>query len=195
MDNSDYRRFQNLLYLANSTLPIHFDNIKPRGRTSPDIYLLERGNMLVEVCAYVLMPNHFHILVKEKAKGGISHFMQKLSTAYTMYFNERNRRNGVLFQGKYKAIHVDSDQYLKYLISYIHLNPVKLLEPTWKETGIKDRSQAKAYLATFPYSSYPDFLAEQRPENAILSIEGLPAYFNTAKDFEAEITDWLSYRD
>ncbi|MBY0472749.1 transposase [Patescibacteria group bacterium] len=193
MDNTDYRRFQSLLYLANSILPIHFDHIKPRGRTSPDIYLLQRKNLLVEVCAYTMMPNHFHILVKEKVEGGISHFIQKLSTAYTMYFNKKNGRNGVLFQGKYKIVHVDNDQYLKYLVSYIHLNPIKLIEPTWKETGIKDRAKAKEYLATFPYSSYPDFLGEQRPEKAIISTQSLPIYFNTTKDFEAEVTDWLSY--
>ncbi len=63
------------------------------------------------------MPNHFHLLVREQADGNISHFMQKLMTAYTMYFNTRHERSGALFQGKFKSTHAGEDRYLKYLIS------------------------------------------------------------------------------
>lgn len=191
----DYERFQRLLYLANSPSPIHIEHEVRRGSTSPDWYTLERSDTLVDICAYVLMPNHFHILVKEKTVGGSSRFIQKLSTAYTMYFNTKNQRTGVLFQGKFKATHVEHDRYLKYLVSYIHLNPIKLIEPAWKECGIADRKAAKIYLDSFIYSSYQDFLNKKRPQNSILSKNALPEYFTLSRNFEREILDWLSYRN
>ena len=91
------------------------------------------------------MPNHFHILVKEKIENGISKFMGKLTTGYSMYFNKRYDRTGSLFQGVFKSVHADSDEYLKYLFAYIHLNPIKLINPEWKENGIKDKNRANAF--------------------------------------------------
>jgi len=140
------------------------------------------------------MPNHFHLLVHEKEDRSVSTFMQKLMTAYTMYFNRQNDRSGVLFQGKYKATHADEDRYLKYLISYIHLNPIKLLEPRWKEIGIQDRKSAERYLQRYPHSSYSDYLGVPRIESKILNKETLPDYFDTARDFKAEIADWFEYQ-
>ncbi|OGC93920.1 hypothetical protein A2389_02380 [Candidatus Adlerbacteria bacterium RIFOXYB1_FULL_48_10] len=195
MQQTDYERFQALLYIANSNLAIRFEDIKRQGSTLLDFYTLERERTFVDIYAYVLMPNHFHILIKQKHQNGISQFMHKLSTAYTMYFNIRNERTGALFQGRYKAKHVDEDRYLKYLISYIHLNPIKLIEPSWKETRIQDKSAAKDYLNTYTYSSYLDFIGQIRPENAILPHEYSPSYFAELRSFEYEVIDWLSYRD
>jgi putative transposase len=195
LNETDRTRFQALLYLINSDRRIHIDHEFPRGLASRSWYELEQGDTLVDICAYVLMPNHFHILAKEKTAGGISRFMQKLLTAYTMYFNTKYERTGSLFQGTFKATHATEDEYLKYLVSYIHLNPIKLIEPTWKETGIADKSAAKKYLDLFEYSSYPDFLGKKRSENIILSKEALPAYFASTRDFEREIMDWLSFRE
>ena len=79
-----------------------------------------------------------------------------------MYFNLINKRSGALFQGKYKASHVDNDRYLKYLISYIHLNPISLVEPEWTKNGIQDFARAEHYLDEFAFSSY--FLFSSRPE-------------------------------
>ncbi len=120
--------------------------------------------------------------------------MQKLGNAYTGYFNKLNERSGALFQGKYKASHASSDEYLKYLISYIHLNPVKLIDPVWKENGIARRAEAKRYIETYPYSSYPEYVGIVRPENAIIDIECLPEYFENSTDFEETVTDWLTYK-
>jgi putative transposase len=195
LDDFDHERFQALLYIANSTLPVHLDHEYRRGSTSPDWYELERGDTLVEICSYVLMPNHFHILAKEKIAGGISRFMQKLLTAYTMYFNTKYERTGSLFQGKFKVTHADHDDYLKYLVSYIHLNPIKRIEPTWKETGIANKNAAERYLSLFIYSSYQDFLGIKRAQNNILAGDALPKYFTSVRDFNREVMDWLSYRD
>ncbi len=191
LDTNDYDRFLSLLYLANSRLAV---DIKLQGSTLYEALAVDRGPTLVDICSYVLMPNHFHLLVKEKIDSdgkGIALFMQKLSTGYTMYFNTRNERSGSLFQGRYKASHANTDRYLKYLISYIHLNPVKLIEPNWKETGIEDRVRAEKYLEGYPHSSYRDFLAHVRPEGIILSQNILPEYFETPNDFKSSVTEWL----
>jgi putative transposase len=188
---SDRERFLSLLYFANQNGPVV---MKLQGRTLSETTEQKPGAPLVDIAAYCLMPNHFHLLVREIADDGISKFMQKLTTGYTMYFNKRHERSGVLFQGKFKATHVADDRYLRYLISYIHLNPVKLIEPKWKETGIIDKAGAKKYLDAYPYSSYPDYSDTKRPERMILSQDALPEYFSSGADFKTFVTEWLTHK-
>ncbi len=76
----------------------------------------------VELLAYCLMPNHFHLLLHQNTNDGIAEFMRTLSTSYTMYFNRRYERVGALFQGRYKARRVDTDAYRQHISRYIHLN-------------------------------------------------------------------------
>jgi len=77
---------------------------------------------LVSIIAYCLLPNHFHLVLKQESKDGISKFMQKLGTSYTMYFNTKYKRSGSLFQGKFKANLIDGDFGLPILSVYINLN-------------------------------------------------------------------------
>jgi putative transposase len=193
---TDYNRFVAQLYLCNSSTPVRIDNLtKQQGSTLLETLLeVDRGEPLVDIASYCLMSNHFHILVREKEEGGISRFMQKLLTGYTMYFNKRHERTGTLFQGKFKASHVTEDRYLKYLISYIHLNPVKIIDANWKENGIHNRKQAEFFLTKYPYSSYQDYLGYSRVENIIINPVVLPEYFESAGDFEASVTEWLNFK-
>ena len=190
MRKGDYDRFLALLYLANQSEPTE---LKLQGRTLEKISEPRNGEPLVDIAAYCLMPNHFHLLVRELQDGCTSKFMQKLTTGYTMYFNKRYERNGTLFQGRFKATHVADDRYLRYLISYIHLNPIKLIEPKWKEVGIMDEAGAKRYLETYALSSYLDYLGKKRLEGMILSREALPEYFSSGADFKTFVTEWLTY--
>ena len=128
------------------------------------------------------MPNHFHILAKEVIEGGISKFMSKLSTGYSMYFNRKYKRSGSLFEGRFKIIHANRDEYLKYLFVYIHLNPIKLIDPSWKEKGIKDMLKVEKYLASYKYSSYLDYNGVSRLENGLLDINSFPEYFCSKKN-------------
>ena len=118
--------------------------------------------------------------------------MQKLITAYTMYFNKLNDRNGVLFQGRYKSKHLSYDQYLKYVISYIHLNPISLIDPLWEKHITSDQKRTEDYLYQYKYSSYLDFLYEKRLAAKILNREALPDYFATPQDFKRSVSDFLS---
>ncbi|KKT95151.1 MAG: hypothetical protein UW97_C0028G0001 [Parcubacteria group bacterium GW2011_GWA2_45_15] len=192
-DEEDYRRFVALLYTCNSENNFRMSLVKESARKDP--YLWERGNQIVSVGAYCLMPNHFHLLITEKENGGVSKFIQKLSTAYVMYHNIKYERTGGLFEGKFKSEHLDTDQYLKYIFSYIHLNPLKLIQKDWKEVGTKNKQASLNYLGNYKYSSYLDFKGVKRKESVILDRKAYPDYFSSTKNFEREILDWINYKD
>ena len=83
--------------------------------------------LLVEILIFALMPNHFHLLLKQKRGGGIVKFMQKLGTGYTNYFNKKYKRVGGLFQGRFKAVLVSEEAHFIHLPFYIHTNPLDLI--------------------------------------------------------------------
>ncbi|MEK7646907.1 MAG: transposase [Patescibacteria group bacterium] len=190
LNYGDNDRFLKLLFLCNNTKPVVFRDIPNHA-----IYDNERrANTLVDIGGYCLMPNHFHILVFEREEGGISLFMQKLSTAYSLYFNKKHYRTGKLFEGVFQATHAQDDGYLQYLFAYIHLNPVKLLEPQWKEKGIVDVAKAEGFLHNYQYSSYQDYVGGSRSEAAILNKDAFPKYFESKKEFQDYLKDWLTYQ-
>lgn len=189
-DVSDYSRFIELLYLSNSSQYINVRDIK---NIYNPIYDYKTEGPLVKIGAYCLMPNHFHILLSPKIDNGVGKFLNKLSTSYTMYFNHRYSRSGSLFQGPYKAKHVHSDRYLKYLFAYIHLNPVKLIQTDWKENGIANVDNAYNFVSQYRYSSLLDYLDQDREESKILSKETFPKYFCTAASHKSDLIEWLCY--
>ncbi len=191
LDDNDRNRFIALLYLCNNTKAVQINN--HRGSTSVGLFSVDRGGQLVSIGVYCLMSNHLHILLKEDKEGGISLFMQKVSTAYTMYFNRKYERTGPLFSGKFKARHVDNENYLKYLFAYIHLNPVKLIEPKWREKGVLNKAKVINFLNSYKYSSYFDYKGVDRVEKVILEPGAFPKYFQKPADFEENINDWLFF--
>lgn len=189
IDEEDRQRFSDLMYLCNSEKSIVFRDI-PIG----EAYVFERGDTLVDIGVYCLMQNHFHILVRERVGNGTSLFMQKLLTAYSMYFNTKYKRSGGLYEGPFRATHANTDEYLKYLFAYIHLNPVKIIDPEWKENGIADREAAKEYLTKYTYSSYPEYVGISRKEWKILNRVAFPEYFADSQDFQGFVDEWLSFK-
>lgn len=103
----------------------------------------------VELVAFCLMSNHFHLLVREVEEGGISQYMQRVSEGYTKYFNTKYLTSGHVFQGRYKSVHVKDDEQLLYLSAYIHRNPREI--PQWKGKE-----------AEYPWSSLQDFVSANR---------------------------------
>lgn len=192
-DSHDHRRFAALLYVCNSSRPVDINTHFQEGRAFLELFSTDRGEEIIDIVAYCLMPNHFHLLVHEKVDGGITKFMGKLSTAYSMYFNAKNARTGALFEGRFKAKHADTDEYLKYLFAYIHLNPIKLVDPLWKENGVQNRAVAQDYLADYMYSSNHDWKGNTRLESKILNKAAAPEYFVTTKDFNDFVNEWLTF--
>lgn len=187
MDKADHDRFLLLLSICNSTEPVNIGRMKDR--QGPTL----AKQRIVSIGAWCMMPNHFHLLVKEEIEGGISMFLHRLSTGYSMYFNKRYVRTGSLFGSRFQAKHADSDEYLKYLYSYIHLNPVKLIQPDWKEIGIENIEEAREFLNNYNYSSYKDYSGNSRVENEIINAKVFPEYFESPESFHNNIFDWLSF--
>lgn len=110
----DFLRFLKSLKEFNTSTPAWKKEII-RGLTSND-------EPFVEIVAFCLNPNHYHLILKQKQEKGITEFMRKIGTGYTMYFNKKYDRSGVLFQGKFKAVHIDTDEYLLYVSAYVNCN-------------------------------------------------------------------------
>ena len=178
-NKSDYQRFISLLYLANSSLAMCRSQLGHLNHH--ELLAIPRGESFVSIGAYTLMPNHFHLLLYEKNEGGISTFMQKLGTAYTMYFNIKHERSGGLFTKPFRAQHVSDDRYLQYVVDYIHLNSSELFKYDQKEADTSRRrlevsARLLAKVEAYPFSSLPDFNKAPRPEKALLGEEIFDTY-------------------
>ncbi len=194
MDSADYERFLMLLYICNDTSLNQISRLNRIGTpTLSSILETERQELLVDIGVYALMPNHFHLLLRERKTGGITLFMRRVGTAYAMYFNLRYERVGALFSARFKAIHVAEDLYMRRLVNYIHANPAELFEPGWKEGLILNETNLRRLLLTYPYSSLPDYTAPERllsvlvSKNIMLSVleivPGLDSLIQDARDF------------
>ncbi len=158
LDDKDYRRF--LLDIkdfndVNSSINLYRRvNVGSVGSSTSHRV---KKDPLVKIICYCLMPNHFHFILKQLKDGGIPSFMRKLGTGYTNYFNQKYKRSGSLFQGRYKAVLIDKDNYLNYLVQYIHLNPADLIEPGWKENGLKNWPKTKKFLESYRWTDCEDY--------------------------------------
>ena len=85
---------------------------------------VSESDKFVDIVSYVLMPNHFHLLLQQKLDNGISIFLRKFSDSYSRYFNTKYERVGPLFQGAFKSRHIESENQLLHVSRYIHLNPL-----------------------------------------------------------------------
>ncbi len=136
-----YYRFNNLPFKLSRLLQISADE---REKTIKELEKL--NDKVVELIAFCLMPNHFHILIKQVSEGGTSKFMKQITDSYTKYFNTKNERIGPLFQGAFKAVRIENDEQLIHLSRYIHLNP--LVSYLVRESDFRD----------YPWSSLRHYL-------------------------------------
>lgn len=145
---------------------------------------------LVDILAFCLMPNHFHLLLQQKQQGGITKFMRKLGTGYTNYFNQKYERVGHLFQGKFKAKLIKQRAHFIYLPFYIHLNPLDLIAPEWRKGKLKNFREAVRFIKTYRWSSYHDYVGKKNfpsitQRNLILN------FFHGPEYFQKESINWL----
>ena len=162
----DYKRFQESLYISNDTAATNRQNYNYIDHAA--IFELPKEERLVSVAAYCLMPTHFHLLLQEVRERGITRFMHKLGTSYTMYFNIRNERTGNLFVKPFRSRRVDVDNYFEYIPQYIHLNPVELYEKNWKRGVVPSFQKLERQLSGYQYSSLPEYIGQKRPESVIV---------------------------
>lgn len=181
LDDQDYRHFLFLMYICNTEKSIVLRSIGE---------FFERGTTIIDIGAYCLMPNHFHILAREKIDDGISTYMRKLLTGYSMYFNKKYKRTGKLYEGVFKSSYIGKDNYLKYIYSYIHLNPAKLKDKNWRKNKEKNSVNLLNYVFSYPYSSIKEYVEEKFK---IINPSQFPAYFKKPKDYKKELLEWLNF--
>lgn len=118
-DNYDMDRFFKSLIEFNVIDPI--GSLYENSRNQCGGSTATQDEKLVNIITYCLNPNHYHLILEQLAEGGLSEFMKRLG-GYTWYFNNKYERNGVLFQGRFKAMHIDSNEYLLHVSAYVNLN-------------------------------------------------------------------------
>lgn len=167
LDENDYQKFlRNLKDFNNKS---YYEQRKQVIEEKKELgSFLKEFEGVVEVIAYSLAPNHFHLILKQLVDGGISNFMHKMGTSFTNYFNKKYIRSGVLFQGAYKAIQVKNDNYLLWLSGYVNGN-----------VEIHQIGAAEFY----KWTSFKNFLSED--QNDILGDTGvILSQFKDRQDYK-----------
>ena len=177
-DEQDYKVF--LKYLKEQLSPLEeprklIKNFTLQGETFKGIpHLPKNFSKEIELCCFALMPNHFHLLVKQLTNNGIEIFTRSILTRYSMYFNKKYRRVGTLFQGTYKAVMIMDDPYFLHLSRYIHQNPSEYVSDL-----------------TTAYSSYADYLGLRK--TPWVKPEFILKFFNQASNDYLQGTN--TYKD
>jgi len=153
--NIDHERFIHLLWYVNNFSYPYSKYLRQQMASDiiPEQFITLMYRYKIPLCTiigYVLMDNHFHLLLREDKQGGISKFMQKLQNAYTRYYNLKNDRSGCLFEGNYKSVLVESNEQLIHVLRYIHLNPVV--------AGLIEIDSISHY----KWSSYPTYISRKK---------------------------------
>jgi putative transposase len=111
-----------------------------------------------------------------------------------MYFNKKKKRTGKLWQGVFKSKHIDSDNYLKYTFSYIHLNPAKYIDKNWKENSKKDAKKIFDFVFNYKYSSLQIYSKVAKGYDLrVLNMVSFPSYFKNPEEHKKELLEWLHY--
>lgn len=132
-----------------------------------------------DILAYCLIPNHFHLLVRQIGNNGISYFMTPLSISYSKYYNMRHKRSGHLFGSTFKAVFIESDDQLIHISRYIHLNPY-----------ISSLVSLER-LDQYPWSSLPQYYSSQH--RGIAMVSDVLTHFSSIKSYEQFINDYADY--
>jgi len=181
---NDIQKIKNLLYFLSknkySEVGLH--------------YIKKERDKFVEILAYCLMNNHFHLLVRQNKENGITEFMRKIGTGYTNYFNKKYERSGSLFQGKFKSVHIENDAHLLYLPIYIHLNPLDYYDKEWRNKKIKDKKGALEYLSNYRWSSLLDYIGKKNFPS-IISKDFLLDRLGGEQMQKEEILNWIKSFD
>ncbi|MFH0943156.1 MAG: transposase [Candidatus Beckwithbacteria bacterium] len=180
-DKSDYQRAEDsLLYYKHAKPPIKYSrlfSIHKDSRNDLIKQLEKEKNNLVDLITYCFMPNHFHLLLKQLVDNGISQYLSNYSNSYTRYFNTKHERLGPLFQGKFKAVHIENNEQLLHVSRYIHLNP-------YSSSIIGSTEQLK----TYPYSSLYKLSTSKVESNIIIN------QFKNINEYYKFIIDQADYQ-
>lgn len=194
-DTADYYRGIFSLYEFNTSEPVEIrtkreqrKNIKATGEQFSDI-----RKRLVEILAFYFMPNHIHFLVRQIKDNGISQFMRKFGAGYAGYFNKKYNRKGHLFQGRFRAVQIKTNEQLNNVFVYIHTNGISLIEPKWKKKGIKNPKKVIKFLEDYKWSSYPDYVGKKNFPS-VTNRKFLSKVMGGEKGCQGFVENWVKYK-
>ncbi|MDD5721548.1 MAG: transposase [Candidatus Pacebacteria bacterium] len=164
-DKVDAERFMQSLEFFNSKDPIISLREVVSSENDKNIKSKEP---LVEIVCYCLNPNHYHLLLREIYEGGISEFMKRLGGGYTWYFNNKHKRSGALFQGRFKSVHIKSNEQLLHDSAYVNLN--------WKVHNISGSTAERVR------SSWDEYIG--KASRNICSKDVILGQFRSKKDYK-----------
>jgi putative transposase len=182
LDDRDRIRFLFLiLYLQAGTTPQNISRqvsyfVKHQVFNINDKYLkVSLKKRQVELASFSLVPNHFHLIIKEMVDNGISKYLHKVSNAYAKYFNTKYKKSGHLFQGPFRAVHIGDNNQLLYASAYIHRNPREIKK--WRNSD-----------HLYPWSSFQDYVQENRWDNLLVR-DLVLEQFDDGNDYKKWVID------
>ncbi len=185
LNNQDFRRFlAEVNYYRFANLPSRYSwymGLRASEQLNVMQVLKTADQRMVDIISFVLMPNHFHFLLKQNVENGISLFIGRLTNSYTKYFNTRHNRVGPLFQGRFKAVAIESDELLLHVHRYHHLNPFS--------DNLVDSFED---LLKYEYSSLPCYLGQI--DNEFVDSKLVSGFFKTKHSYIIFIKSQSDYQ-
>ena len=203
LDEQDHFRFIHDLYEFNNEDPVlNFNYFLVRNKSIDKSIDVRRRygkesqprKLIVDIHAFCLMPNHYHLMISPRVDKGIPLFMKKLNGGYAKYFNEKYERSGALFQGRYKSIVVTEEHHFIHLPYYIHCNPLDIISEQWRAKKMNDRKSAINFLESYRWSSHLDYLGKKNFPS-VISDDFLQSYFGGKLAYKNSIYTWLKNFD
>jgi len=206
-DQNDRIRFIRNLYDFNNTNPVvefsrrdkkKEESKKVGSRTFDRINIrFKKANNtldLLNLYAFLLMQDHYHLLVEQLKDNGITLFMRKINTGYTKSFNKKYNRHGHLFQGSFKSTDIDDNICFGFLICYIHSKPLSLWRSGWESKRLTnlDINEALKFLEKYQWSSHLEYIGK-RKFSSIISKEFLLDFFDGTKGYKEFFINWLKH--
>jgi len=200
-DVNDYYRGIFSIYEFNNANPIEIRKRRQARRKekkkeksgSPSSAIIDRRDKLGEILCFCFMPNHIHLLIRQLKSDGIIKFMRKVGTGYAKYFNKKYNRKGYVFQNRLRSVGIESDNQFRIIFNYIHSNPVSLIEPGWKEIGIKNPNKVTGFLKNYKWSSYQDYLGINN-FSSVTQRNFMLDFMGGSEGCRLAIKDWMNYK-
>jgi len=155
----------------------------------------ENRDFLVEILLFCLMPNHIHLLIRQLKDAGITKFVQKIAGGYPAYFKNKYKikLKGHFFQDRFSVIPIETEEQLRIVFTYIHTNPIAIIEPEWKEKGIKNIEEAIKFLENYKWSSCQDYLGKKNFPS-VTERDFMLKIMSGEKGCREWVEGWLKYK-
>lgn len=153
----------------------------------------DKRDKLVEILTFSFMPNHIHLLLRQIKDNGITKFMNKLGAGYGGYFNKKYNRKGHVFQSRFNAVHIKTDNQLRTVLIYIHTNPISLIEPGWKMGKTKNLKNTIKFLNTYKWSGHRDYLGINNFPS-VTEKKFLLEMVGGVGNYQNAIKDWIKHK-